>query len=291
MSSPIDILTDTSQALALASAQGYSANVLAHVYNDFAGHNSLRIFEGTRFRELVVNHRVTTSSCRILLTDQTGTQRILKMPVILTSGSTTIGGPPVILQNPLSQTLAAGVFAQFSVVVASPTTPSYQWSKNAVNLSGATGPTLLLTNISSSDSGTYATLISNSFGSVASTPAILVVTTTEGGGSANLPIITYQSPNPATNVNVVAGSTSTLFLYIDTSSASAVSFQWQRNSTTLLPTAQTAPQTWLGHPTGSILAINLANLPFDSSMAGFYRVISTNDNGNTVSAEWTVTLV
>jgi hypothetical protein len=53
---------------------------------------------------------------------------------------------------------------------------SYQWQKDEVNIPGATGPTLTLTDLVLSDAGTYRVAISNELGTLTSSNAVLTVT-------------------------------------------------------------------------------------------------------------------
>jgi Bacterial Ig domain/Immunoglobulin domain len=95
--------------------------------------------------------------------------------------------PPVITSQPLSRTNNAGTTATFSVA-ATGSSLTYQWIKNssinladAGNISGATTPDLTISNVSSSDAGTYTVQITNSAGSVLSAPATLTVISTNVG--------------------------------------------------------------------------------------------------------------
>jgi hypothetical protein len=54
--------------------------------------------------------------------------------------------------------------------------PSYQWSFNGTNIAGATSNILPLSNVQSSNAGSYSVLITNLAGSVTSSNALLIVT-------------------------------------------------------------------------------------------------------------------
>lgn len=82
-------------------------------------------------------------------------------------------GLPFITSQPLSRTLAPGTNVSFSVGVTSSTPRNYQWRKDGVNLVGATGDTLSLTNVQTWDVGGYSVVISNSVGAVTSSSASL----------------------------------------------------------------------------------------------------------------------
>ena len=81
---------------------------------------------------------------------------------------------PAILSQPANQAEIAGASAVFSVG-AYGTAPAYQWFKNGARISGATGTSLTLSNVSSGDAGSYSVTVSNAYGSVASSNASLAV--------------------------------------------------------------------------------------------------------------------
>ncbi|MBI3416172.1 MAG: VCBS repeat-containing protein [Verrucomicrobia bacterium] len=80
--------------------------------------------------------------------------------------------PPVILQQPRSQILAAGADVSLSVEIA-PTTAQvgYQWFIGATPLDAPNLPTLLLTNVQTFKGGNYFVVITNSIGSTTSAVA------------------------------------------------------------------------------------------------------------------------
>jgi len=85
---------------------------------------------------------------------------------------------PVFNTQPVSLVAVAGGSASFTAVAAGAAPISYQWSKNGTPIAGATSSTLTLTNVQSSDGGSYAVTATNSVGSATSYPAQLTVTTT-----------------------------------------------------------------------------------------------------------------
>jgi hypothetical protein len=80
---------------------------------------------------------------------------------------------PVITSQPANQTTAAGTAALFSVE-AFGTSPSYQWFKGGVAISGATNAALTLAVVSERDAASYNVVVSNAYGSVTSRMAELV---------------------------------------------------------------------------------------------------------------------
>jgi len=78
---------------------------------------------------------------------------------------------------PAARTAVTGEAVSFTVVVTGSSILSYQWKKDGVSISGATTATYSITNVSSTDAGSYTVTVSNSVGSVTSTAAILTVLT------------------------------------------------------------------------------------------------------------------
>jgi len=82
---------------------------------------------------------------------------------------------PVILTQPQSQAVSVGANVQFSVTASGSPEPTLQWFRNGSAISGATGSTLTLTGVLSSDAGDYTVTVSNVLGSVTSNKATLTV--------------------------------------------------------------------------------------------------------------------
>jgi VCBS repeat-containing protein len=85
------------------------------------------------------------------------------------------GAAPQFTVQPQSQTVISGTDAAFTVGANGTTPFSYQWRKNAASINGANNSTLQLTNAQASASGSYSVIVSNAFGSVTSSNAVLVV--------------------------------------------------------------------------------------------------------------------
>jgi hypothetical protein len=98
-----------------------------------------------------------------------------------------VGAAPVITVQPVSQTVAPGGSATFTVT-ATGTSPTYQWLKNGTAIAGATTNTLVRTNLQASDAAYYTVAVSTSGGSVTSRYAQLVVDIPNPGRIANLSV-------------------------------------------------------------------------------------------------------
>ena len=80
-----------------------------------------------------------------------------------------------ILEGPQSQVGYWGKSAVFGILVKGSGAYSYQWQKDGVSLPGATGATLLLTDLQLSDAGSYTVVVTGPGGSAMSVPAQLTV--------------------------------------------------------------------------------------------------------------------
>lgn len=82
---------------------------------------------------------------------------------------------PVITASPTPRTVVVGSSTTLTVGVSAAPAPTYQWRKGGVNITGATGPVLTFANIGFGDSANYDVVVSNSAGSVTSSPAAVTV--------------------------------------------------------------------------------------------------------------------
>ena len=83
---------------------------------------------------------------------------------------------PVINSQPMDQTPLLGGTATFTVTVSSGVPVSFQWLFNYTNLStGATNASLILTDVQSNQAGFYSVQVTNAYGSISSSNAILNV--------------------------------------------------------------------------------------------------------------------
>ncbi len=86
-----------------------------------------------------------------------------------------VPSPPVITTQPTNEAVGVRGTAQFSVAAIGTKPFAYQWSFNGTNLDGATNATLLLNNVQFDQTGIYAVVITNVYGSVQSSNADLTV--------------------------------------------------------------------------------------------------------------------
>jgi alpha-tubulin suppressor-like RCC1 family protein len=88
---------------------------------------------------------------------------------------TVIGQPPFILIQPVGQTNLGGTSATFQTAAAGSLPFNYLWQKDGTGLLNATNTMLTLNNLTRSNSGTYSLVVSNTFGSLTSSDAVLHV--------------------------------------------------------------------------------------------------------------------
>src|ERR1700677_1806050 len=113
-------------------------------------------------------------------------------PTVATTSVSNPPSPPVILNQPKSQTVLTNVTVTFSVTASNAT--AYQWQSNLVAITGQTNDLLTLSNVVTSDSATYRVVVSNDTDSVISSNAVLLVLT-------NLPISTATREKLAVTIN------------------------------------------------------------------------------------------
>ncbi|MEY4918320.1 MAG: hypothetical protein RL616_2233, partial [Verrucomicrobiota bacterium] len=124
---------------------------------------------------------------------------------------------PVIMQSPSNQTVQVGLPANFSVTAIGVPTLLYQWRKNSNNIPGATATNYPLASVTAGDAGYYDVIVTNNFGSVTSSPALLttmnpvafsgVLIGWDMNGLSSYGSSPMAASTNATNVTVTAGLT------------------------------------------------------------------------------------
>lgn len=123
------------------------------------------------------------------------------------------GGTGIVIQ-PMSQNPCEGATINLSVGAVGASL-AYQWRKDGVNVAGANGPQLSISNLTASDSGTYDVTVMGSCGSITSDPAIVSV------GEAPAILSGPQS------VGTCEGFDVTFTVVVD--SALPVDYEWRQN--------------------------------------------------------------
>jgi hypothetical protein len=167
---------------------------------------------------------------------------------------------PAIESQPRSLLTAVGSNASFSVFAIGAAPLAYQWRFNGVDLPGASGSVLTLTNVQTSSSGNYVVVVSNYLGWVTSSVATLSVLTP--------PSFTTQ---PANLTNLL-GSTASFSAVA--AGSTPLSYRWQQNGVFLTNSARV---TGVASNTLSVTSIQAAD-------AGSYAVVASNAVGVATSA-------
>jgi hypothetical protein len=101
------------------------------------------------------------------------------------------GGAPAIVTQPRSQTVSAGASVGFSVTARGKSPLNYQWFFDGQPIPTATDSSYSIARVQSIQAGTYTVEVSNSFGSVTSAPATLIIASDSAFGVVGAPF-SYQ---------------------------------------------------------------------------------------------------
>jgi len=90
---------------------------------------------------------------------------------------TVVTNPPALMTDisPLTGTEVEGGQATFTAAFYAPPSTTYQWQNNGAIIPGATSPTLTLTQLQNSDSGSYSVIASNAYGTASSSASSFTV--------------------------------------------------------------------------------------------------------------------
>ncbi len=131
----------------------------------------------------------------------------------------TVNALPVIMAQPASVVTLKGSSVSFTVAASGAPAPSFQWYKDGVAISGATGATLSLSSVQTTQSGAYTVKVSNSVGYVMSSAASLSVYVTPTISTHPKDVYTFKGSNAS--FTVVA------------SGVPAPSYQWYKDGVAL----------------------------------------------------------
>lgn len=137
---------------------------------------AVAVDNGDRYRVLVSNSEGSSISSSATLT------------------VTAVVVAPSITTQPQNVSVAVGANASFSVVAIG-TNLVYQWQKNGIPLLGQTNASLNLTNVQSTDAGSYTVVVSN-----------LVNAVPVNSVTSNTALLTVTTPPAATGARIAAGS-------------------------------------------------------------------------------------
>ncbi|MEO7298345.1 MAG: kelch repeat-containing protein [Verrucomicrobiota bacterium] len=133
--------------------------------------------------------------------------------------------PPAIISQPYSRTNIEGDTVSFSVLAVFPPEANYQWRKDGTNLTegghylGTASNLFQVQTLSSNDAGNYSVIVSNSYGSVSSSNAVL-----------NLINPLYITLQPSNQIVPVGG---TATFGVAAVGLGTIRYQWRFNGTNL----------------------------------------------------------
>lgn len=172
------------------------------------------------------------------------------------SGSTTsnaatlaVATAPAISQGPQGQASCAGGSATFSVEASGTGPLSYQWRKNSVSISGATGTSLTIDPVAGGDAGSYDVVVTNACGSTTSAAAELAV-----------------NPSPEILIHPqdrIARPGQSVPFSVSATGAPGLTYQWRRNGT----------------PITGATGVNYYVYPAQPGDSGQYDVVVSSSNG------------
>ncbi len=129
----------------------------------------------------------------------------------------TVNQTATITGDPAAATRCVGTGVTFSVSATGAATLTYQWRKNASNISGATSTSYTIASVGAGDAGTYDCVVTNSCGSDTSAGALLTVNSTAS-------ISAHPSPASACVGSPAAFSVT---------ASGATGFQWRKDGSTI----------------------------------------------------------
>ncbi|MGA2243141.1 MAG: protease pro-enzyme activation domain-containing protein [Verrucomicrobiota bacterium] len=180
---------------------------------------------------------------------------------------------PYFITQPFSQTVTNGTSLTFSATAGGRSPLNYQWRFNGTNLpaggniSGTTSNVLSITAATTNNSGNYSLIVTNSYGSVTSSVAVLSV------GFA--PAFSAQP----TNLAILSGSNAVFSATV--SGSTTLVYQWRKNGTNLVN------GTGISGATSNVLTLTAVT----TSSSGNYNLSVTNSFGAITSSVATLTVV
>ena len=198
----------------------------------------------------------------VVLSDNVGS--VTSSPAVLTV--IVPGIPPTITSQPQNDTVNVGNTASFTNAASGTPQLYYQWYFNTNTVvTNQTGAILVIASATTSQAGYYTVVVTNLYGSVTSTPALLTV------NAGTKPAITQQPQNVTATNGLAATFTSAA------SGTSPLFYEWFFNTNTLVSSGVN----------DTVYTIS----PATTNQAGYYNVIVTNLYGSATSAPALLTVV
>ncbi|MBE0543181.1 MAG: immunoglobulin domain-containing protein [Verrucomicrobia bacterium] len=131
--------------------------------------NGSNVVGGTQMMLTISNATLAAQGdYSVVVTNQVGTVTSLVATL-------TVDARPYILTQPVGRTVESGDAVNLSVSAGGAPTLTYQWQRDGSVLPGQTGSTLNIPSASTTNTGTYSVVVSNSFGFTQSLAAVLTV--------------------------------------------------------------------------------------------------------------------
>jgi hypothetical protein len=168
---------------------------------------------------------------------------------------------PVIVSQPVGESVPFGQSVTLNVVATGSAPLSYQWTKDGVPI-GSNSPSYLISQAQGSDAGNYVVTVTNSAGSVPSSPATLSVS---GADNSNLALSGKATASSQQNGGLAAQYA------IDGS----VTSRWA--------SAPGVDPSWIAIDLGSVQTFDKVVLVWENAYASQYDIQVSNDNQNWTS--------
>lgn len=181
----------------------------------------------------------------------------------LTVSAAPSGEAPVIVAQPVSQTVDAGDSAQFTVFATGAEPLFFRWFKNGDIIEEANGGLLIFHSARLRDGGVYGASVSNAQGSATSEEVQFIVNPSEGN---QLPEIVAQP----TSIRAAAGDT--IIFTVLANGSGPFTYQWRKN------------RIDLDGQGSAVLRLTAV----ETTDAGRYSVVVGNEQGNVISTEATL---
>ncbi len=183
----------------------------------------------------------------------------------------TVLAPPVITSAPIDQTANAGQTVSFSVAATGGPEPTFKWKKNGTTITGATGATLTLSNVSGASTGTYSVVATNTVSSV-SASAVLTVNTA--------PVIA----TPPTGRTVNIGQTVSFSATASVSGNFTPTLEWRKDGVTTAHGTVTSSSLSFSNGLRRSVTSVLTLTDTQPSDAASYTAVATNTLGTVTSS-------
>ena len=250
-----------SQNLSTAPGQTYQLSFWFENKNGSTGEQLQAFWNGTSLYS-TTSLPTSWTNQKIIVT-ATGTSTPLQFGFLTSSTATKFGlddisitpvNLPAITQPPAGQTNLAGSNVVFTAAASGTAPLGYQWCTNGVGLvnggviAGATSNTLMLTAIGPNNAGNYTVVVTNAYGSVTSSIAVLTVVLPPAIASSSL-----------TNRILQCGGNTNVFT-VTTTGTAPLNYQWSFDGSPVLNATNTSYSVTNLHLPNHTISVVITNL-------------------------------